>query len=338
MNVLVIGGTGYIGPYVVERLLAKGCRVTVLHRGKTNNPLPTEVDFLIGERGHLADRRPEFEALKLHAVVDIAPYTEAHANELVSAFRGIAERLAILSSVDVYRAFGVLTGNVDGPPEPDPISEESPLREGFYLYADPSKPPDDFWNLYEKIIVERIVLGQPDWSGSVVRLPMTYGPRDRRQRFVETVRRMAAGRPAVLLAESLSQWVAPRGYVENIAEAVALAAIRPEADGQIFNVADPDPIPEVDWVKSIGAAVGWEGRVEIVPDASMPAALKPEGRFDQSMSIDSRKIRSLLGFREVVDLEEGLRRTVAYDLAHLPTDPIDYAEEDAALANRISVP
>ena len=40
MNVLVIGGTGSIGPYVVRRLAQKSHRLTVFHRGKTPADLP----------------------------------------------------------------------------------------------------------------------------------------------------------------------------------------------------------------------------------------------------------------------------------------------------------
>ena len=41
MRVLVIGGTGFIGPYVVRRLVAQGHDVAVFHRGRTQADLPS---------------------------------------------------------------------------------------------------------------------------------------------------------------------------------------------------------------------------------------------------------------------------------------------------------
>ncbi len=46
MNVLVIGGTGFIGPHVIRALVEQGRQVTVLHRGVTQTTLPAGVKYL----------------------------------------------------------------------------------------------------------------------------------------------------------------------------------------------------------------------------------------------------------------------------------------------------
>jgi len=48
--------------------------------------------------------------------------------ELLEVFRGLARRLVVLSSMDVYRAAGVLHGSEPGPLQELPLTEDSTLR------------------------------------------------------------------------------------------------------------------------------------------------------------------------------------------------------------------
>ena len=50
MNVLVLGGTGFIGPHMVEYLLERGHTVTLFNRGRSNTELFPGVETLIGDR------------------------------------------------------------------------------------------------------------------------------------------------------------------------------------------------------------------------------------------------------------------------------------------------
>ena len=50
MDVLVIGGNRFVGPLLVWRLLARGDRVTVLHRGSLGDSFGERVERLRGDR------------------------------------------------------------------------------------------------------------------------------------------------------------------------------------------------------------------------------------------------------------------------------------------------
>ena len=50
MKVLVIGGTGFIGSYVVRQLIKMGHKVTVFNRGQTIAELPPDVKWIKGDR------------------------------------------------------------------------------------------------------------------------------------------------------------------------------------------------------------------------------------------------------------------------------------------------
>jgi nucleoside-diphosphate-sugar epimerase len=70
MKILVIGGTGFIGPYVIRDLLARGHEIAVFHRGETPGTLPDSVRRIRGNRNDIAAQRAEFERFSPAVVVD----------------------------------------------------------------------------------------------------------------------------------------------------------------------------------------------------------------------------------------------------------------------------
>src|SRR5262245_26160210 len=106
MRILIIGGTNFIGPLLVHQLIELGHEVTVFHRGKTQASLPPLVDHILGDRCQLAVHEAEFRRLAPEVVIDMIAYTERDARSLVETFRGIARRSVVISSADVYRAYG----------------------------------------------------------------------------------------------------------------------------------------------------------------------------------------------------------------------------------------
>ena len=128
MKVLIVGGTGFIGPYVVAGLHELGHEVTAYHRGRTRAPLPAGVKEVLGDRAQLCERRAELAALRPEVVVDMRPMSEDDAQGVMTACRGIAQRFVAISSQDVYLAYGRLKGTEPGPPVAVPLTEESALR------------------------------------------------------------------------------------------------------------------------------------------------------------------------------------------------------------------
>ena len=334
MRILVIGGTGFIGPHLVRRLADMGHSVSVLHRG--NAPFDLPAKEILGNRRDLATIRP-----KADVVVDLILSSAAQAQILMDAFRGSAGRVVAASSMDVYRACGVLHRSEDGPLEPTPLTEDSPLRTKLQTY-----PPQQLQMLqkifgwvddeYDKIPVERVVLGDPELPGTVVRLPMIYGPGDRLHRFHPVLKRIDDRRRAIIFEDTLSQWRSPRGYVENVAAALALAAADDRAARRIYNFAEQPAYSELDWARKIAAATGWSGGFVVLPKERAPAHLIQPGNAAQHWDADSSRIRRELGYSEPVVLDEAIRRTIDWERAN-PTlafnpYPFDYAAENAALA------
>ena len=331
MRVLVIGGTNFIGPYAVRRLAGAGHEVAVFHRGRTGTALPEGVGHFLGDRRRIEDHADELRSFDPEVVLDMIPMNERDAQGVVEVFRDAARRIVAISSADVYRAYDVVRGLAPGPPDPIPLSEDAPLRERLYPYE--REGIED----YEKILVERVLMGDPDLPGTVLRLPAVYGPGDYQHRLFDYVRRMDDGRPAILLGERMASWRWTHGYVEDVASAIALAVTDGRAAGRVYNVGEAEPLPWAEWVREIGRAAGWDGDVIILPEDRLPQHLDWGLNTEQHWLVDTGRIRQQLGYAEEVPWEEALRRTVAWELAHPPekVDPasFDYAAEDAALVN-----
>ena len=336
MRILIIGGTRFIGPSVVRRLAdAGGHSITLFHRGETKADLPA-VNQIYGDRRDLSSFSDEFKKLAPDIVLDMIPYTEDDARSLMSVFKNIARRVVAISSADVYRAYGRLLRLESGDADPIPLSEDAPLRESFYPYRAHAQGTDDFKYHYEKILVERVVMSDAELPGTVLRLPAVYGPHDPQHRLFDYLKRMDDHRPAILLEEKQSRWRWTRGYVENVADAIALAVTDDRAANCVYNVGEPDALTEADWVHSIGHAAVWDGEIITVPEDSLPKNPLMDIDYTQHLVTDTSRIRAELGYNERVSRSEALHQAINWERANPPTEinpaQFDYAAEDAILA------
>ncbi len=290
MRVLVIGGTGLSGPHAVLRLLNMGHEIALFHRGQTQADLPDKIQHILGDRQHLGDYAEELRRFAPHVVLDMIPAAEDDARSVTDTFRGIAQRIVAISSQDVYRAYGKLIRIESGPPEPVPLTEDSPLRTRLYPYRGQVTPDHRAYH-YEKILAERVFMGHPELPGTILRLPMVYGPRDQQHRLFQYLKRMDDNRSAVLLDDGLARWRCARGYAEDVSTAIVLAVTEQRAQGRIYNVGEREALSEAEWVKVIGRAAGWEGEIVTVPKDRLPEHLVVQYNTDQHLAVDTTRIR-----------------------------------------------
>ena len=134
VRVLVLGGTGFIGPDVLRELVARGHEVAIFHRGQSEPDGLPEVRHIHGDRDRLGDHRETLLALRPEVALDLRPLVERDAEISLRALRGVVPRLVAISSADVYLAYGRLHGTEPGPPLAMPLKEDAPLREKLYPY------------------------------------------------------------------------------------------------------------------------------------------------------------------------------------------------------------
>jgi nucleoside-diphosphate-sugar epimerase len=332
MRILVVGGTGFIGTRVVERLATEH-EVTVLHRGKHAPPLPTSVRRMAGDRDQLAEYAVELRGWSPDVVLDMISGDEHQARIVVDTFHGIARRLITISSMDVYRSYEISLGLRAGPLEPLPLTEDSPLRTILYPYRNRVLSSIFDWVTpeYDKIIVERVARSRPGLPATILRLPMVYGPGDPLHRFFRFLKRMDDHRLVIPIEEGWVRWLGPMGYVEEVAAAIALAVTSDSAAGRTYNIAEAEALSWAGWARAVGQAAGWNGRILTLPRERTPAHLIPPFNAEHHWTPDSTRIRAELGYRESISREAALARTVAWERAHpAPFDPaaFDYDAED----------
>jgi nucleoside-diphosphate-sugar epimerase len=342
MRILVIGGSGtFIGARVVDALVALGHDVAVFSRV---SPRRGDLRHIAGDRRRLADHTASLRAAAPDIVVDAILSSAPQVVELQNVFRGMAKRIVALSSMDVYRACGVLHRLEPGDLEPLPLTESSPVRTKLQTYppAQIAKLQQIFGWLdeeYDKIPVERAVLSDARLPGTVLRLPMVYGPGDKLHRFLPILKRISDRRPAIILTEELAAWRGTKGYVDEVAAAIAAAAASDRAAGRVYNVGEADALSELEWARLIANATGWHGEFVIVPNDRAPAHLQTPANFAQHWVADTTRLQRELGYRERITRDEAVRRTLEWELANPPAEiesrQFDYAAEDALLARDV---
>ena len=112
LDILVLGGTGFIGPHMVREALRRGHSVTLFNRGRTNNTLFPDLETIKGDRGS------DLEGLKgrqWDVVIDNSGYVPRHVEDSATLLSDNIEHYLYISTVSVYASFA------------EPFDEDSPL-------------------------------------------------------------------------------------------------------------------------------------------------------------------------------------------------------------------
>ncbi|HEV2034835.1 MAG TPA: NAD-dependent epimerase/dehydratase family protein [Candidatus Dormibacteraeota bacterium] len=320
MRVIVLGGTRFIGRAIVDELVGAGCDLLIVHRGQLEPEGQAEAEHLHAERMDLASHRSQLAAFKPDAAVDCRALTRADAEVVVNALpSGI--RTVVISSVDVYRAFGALHDERET--DPVPLDEDSPVRPNRYPYRGKMPGMDD----YDKLDVEDVYLPR---GGTAVRLPMVYGEHDYQLREEFLLRRVRAGRARIPFGAGT--WLTCRAYVRDVARGVRLALESSAASSEVLNLCEDRSFSMRLWAHMILDAAGFDAELVRVADEVLPEDLKPTGTMTQHIAASGRKARALLGWT-TSDPTETLRTTVRWHLDHPPVEQnLDFSADDKALA------
>ncbi len=325
MRVAVLGGTRFIGLAIVEELAAQGHELLLAHRGEHEPTGLPEADHLHAERHDLPHLRGVLDDFAPDALVDTCALTAAHAETALAAVGDV--RLLVLSSMDVYRAFGSLLAGTET--DPLPLEETAPVREQRYPYrGHPRYGREEWAENYDKLDVEEAYLRR---AATICRLPMVYGERDYQQREEPILRRTRAGRPHIPSGAGTFLWT--RGYVRDIAAGVRLALESEACIGEVLNLGEHHTWSMALWARHVLDAAGAaETTLVGVPDELLPDDLRLFATSRQHLLMSSAKARDLLGWEDT-DPHEALARSVAWHLAHPPQHPSDdFSQDDRALA------
>lgn len=308
MKLLILGGTEFLGRYLVEAALARGHEVTLFNRGRTNADLFPAVEKLRG------DRHTDLSALRgrrWDAVIDTSGYSSAVVRASAELLADAVEHYTFISSLSVYP-----DAMTPGQDEQAPVSTLPDERED-----------ENNWETYgaRKALCERTIEAILPGRTLSLRAGLIVGPHDYIDRFPWWVRRiaqggevLAPGRPAreiqLIDVRDLAEW--------NVRMAEARQA-------GVYNADGPDyPLTMEQVLTACKEASGSDARFtwvdddfllahEVVPFVELPIWL-PEATAAGFYAFDCRKAHAAgLTFRPLV---ETARATLDWDRARTPAE------------------
>lgn len=176
LNILILGGTGFLGPHTIRAALARGHRMTLFNRGKTNPHLFPELEKLVGDRdGDLQ----ALEGRRWDAVIDTSGYVPRLVRDSATLLAGNCDQYAFISSISVYTSFA----------EPG-IDEDAPLGK-----LDDESVEEVTGETYGplKVLCERAAIQAMAGRTTIIRPGLIVGPGDTTDRFTYWPVRVAAG-------------------------------------------------------------------------------------------------------------------------------------------------
>jgi len=223
LSLLILGGTGFIGPHQVRYAVERGHKVTVFNRGRKSGLFGDAVEELVGNRDAKVDQglAPLAGDRKWDAVIDNSGYVPRHVRDSAELLKGRVGRYLYISTVAVYDFDKVPVFPEDGPlaAAPEPATEEVTWETYGPLKAECDR-------------IARAVLGD---ACTVVRPSYIVGPGDTTDRFTYWADRIHRG--GDVLAPSnrgeVIQWVDVRDLCPWVVDLVERDA------GGIYNAAGP---------------------------------------------------------------------------------------------------
>jgi nucleoside-diphosphate-sugar epimerase len=296
-KVLVVGGTGPSGVPLVNEFLRAGATVAVYHSGRHEAEFEGEVEHLHGDPRDAEDIGVQIGKRDW----DIAVCTSGRLKALADALAGRTRRLVGITGQPVY------LGTMRPTPEgviPLPIPESAPRQYDASNYTGKVAVGED------QLLAQH---AKGDFEAVVVRYPGVFGPRGPLSHEWAIVKRVLARRTHMAMPNDGMAYF-QRGYVENLGRLVFLAATRPQAAGECFNAGDERVlnarhVAEV-ILDELGAAIEFVGVPARLCRGSYPLAEK------SSLILDVSKARTLLGYRDVVDVETATRLTARWLADH----------------------
>jgi len=298
MDVLILGGTRFLGRHITAAALERGHRPTLFHRGRTGADLFPGVPRILGDRDGGLDALGDG---RWDAVVDTCGYVPRVVRASATRLAPRAGRYAFISTISVYEGVAA-----DGPDEDHPVSQPPP--EGVEVVDGATYGP-------LKVGCERAVEAAFGDRALIVRPGLLIGPHDHTDRFAYWPSRAAeGGRMLAPPADARLQVIDARDLADWL--------VRGLEDGRAgrFNATGPaEPHRFAGVVAACIAATGDAAEAVHASDAALQAAgvqpwtdlplWLPAGRDGFHRTVVDRAIAAGLRFRP---LESTVRDVVAW--------------------------
>ena len=329
MNILILGGTGLISTAITRQLLARGDRVTLYNRGKTESRLAAGANVIHGDRNEFTVfERQMAEAEPFDVVIDMICYTPEQAESDVRAFSGRVNQLIFCSTVNVYTK----------PADRYPYTEDA-RRE----------PINDEYGT-KKVQCEDIFFAahaRGDLPTTIIRPAHTYGEGGVlihslgwTTTYIDRIRK---NKPIVVHGDGTSLWVPC--HIDDVGHAFAVACGNERTYGRAYHTTGEEWLTWNRYHEQVAHALDAPAPTLICIPSDLLVKISPErawttyNNFSGNTIFDNTAAKTDLDFRYTVSWLEGVRRTVAWldannRIANSDDDPFD--DQVIAAWNRLS--
>jgi len=179
LNILILGGTGFIGPHEINYAMARGHKITMFNRGKTAPGMFPDVEALIGDRD---DQLDALQGRDWDAVIDNSGFYPRHARLSAELLHGHVGQYMFVSSISAYA---------------DTLTLEDDEFSAAYAVMD--DPTDESESPYgpsygaRKALCEQEVVKVFGDKAVIIRPGIITGTGDPTERLRHWLRRMVAG-------------------------------------------------------------------------------------------------------------------------------------------------
>ncbi len=339
MKALVVGGAGATGTIIVQELLKRDYEITIISRGKHSSNNDKNITRIQADPHEL---EPMQEALA-DKQFDLAIVTYGRLRYVAEALTGKTTRIiSVGGAAPIYKGWGEMTSI-----NPWETTEHTPLFLAEDHPLATAEGIDRFAGLVRKTENSMMQLhAEGTFNVTHFRYPLVYGPNNICPAEWGLVRRFLDKRNRLILPGGGLTMVS-RGFSDNVAHGIMLAVDQPEnSAGEIYNICDDQLLYNHEWVNLVADILNHPFETIDIPFSWLPEGFRasiPQLLYRNHGVMSLEKIKTQLGYKDIVSAEEGVERTVKWYLdnpiesggeAELNLgDPFDYAYEDAVIAS-----
>jgi UDP-glucose 4-epimerase len=302
-EILIVGGSGFIGRHIVNRAMQMGWNVTVLHHSETIRHNITGVNWVCADisnklslREALAGRTRFSYVVNCGGYINHAPFFKNGRNVLEVHFSGVMNLVEILDHACLRSFVNIGSsdeyGNIPAPQkENDPASPISPYSMGKYAAT-----------AFLKMLAQT-----ENFPATTLRLFLVYGPGQDEKRFLPQIIRGCLNNESfpVSMGNQLRDFL----FVGDMVDAVFATFSTDAARGEVFNIAS-------------GVATSVKSMIEYIRskvDGGEPQYGKVAYRPNENMALyaDVSKAKSILNWTPATSLDKGLDETISYYKSNL---------------------
>ncbi len=318
MRALVLGGSRFLGPRLVQGLVGNGHDVDVLNRGTTPAEFPVGVGRLYADRQDRNQMRAVLAGREYGVVYDVSGLAPPETQTTIELLAGRVGHYVYVSTSAVYERRWTA-----------PVTEDCPYNEveGLAYGRNKAATEQALFKAYR----------DTGFPVSVVRPWMVFGPNNSipsREQLVFL--RVQLGRPVFLPYNGYVH--IQYGHVDDLARAMVMMARESRCIGQAYNITGPDAITLNGYLQIVASLMGREAQVvyldygDVLEEAGNYRELLPfPWQYSRIASIE--KARGDFGFWPEYDSRRCTVDSLRWYLAELAGSmEYDFSREDAMLA------